>query len=536
MSENEYQSGKTDPNECSARGACSISPDIAALQETAFYFIKQNAHYLVKLEKLGADNKLIKKEIIKDISSLVYINELSESQIFSIIKNEYLLLKNTRLIYENLCGQNKITCVYLKEETGFTKDSSVSTAISAGENLLFEKYNEYSQTQRNLSEIMELVIKSLAFHLVNPEYSEDIDNCTYSSIFKALDLFNHSTINESTVKSEIENLANLDNRVIFKISNSILEKYGEIRKTSVSRSTRAGKAILVSGSNFIELENILNQTLDKNIDVYTHSDLIIAHILKRFMQYPNLKGHYGDKTENNILDFATFPGAIFLTKNAKKNTEYLYRGRLFSSGHIIPKGVIKVENNDYSKIIETALNVKGFKTGKKKTDTILGYDKNELNNIFNKVSRNIKSGEIKRLYIIGTNAYSEIQKAYFESFLSKLEADEYAITFCDTKNTANIYSINLGNYLPLENFVLYKLFEKIPIDANNIYFFFTNCDVMTISNIITLEKHNAKNIYMANCPPTFINPPVFYSFQKFYNIKLTTNPTKDIEGIRNIQK
>ncbi len=42
-------------NECTARGACSIAPNIAALQELVMYFIRQTAFYLLKLEKLGAN-------------------------------------------------------------------------------------------------------------------------------------------------------------------------------------------------------------------------------------------------------------------------------------------------------------------------------------------------------------------------------------------------------------------------------------------------------------------------------------------------
>ena len=131
-------------------------------------------------------------------------------------------------------------------------------------------------------------------------------------------------------------------------------------KADVSYSTAQGKAILVSGSNFSELLKVLKNTENENIDIYTHSDLLLAHSLSEFKKYPNLKGHFGDQTENNILDFATFPGSILLTKNAKRTTEYLYRGRLFSNGYIVPKGVIKIENNDYSELINSAKKCERF--------------------------------------------------------------------------------------------------------------------------------------------------------------------------------
>ena len=72
--------------------------------------------------------------------------------------------------------------------------------------------------------------------------------------------------------------------------------------------------------------NFIGFRKDLNIDVYTHSNLLIAHAFAKFNSYPNLRAHYGDTTENCILDFSTFPGAILLTKNSRNTTEYLYRG------------------------------------------------------------------------------------------------------------------------------------------------------------------------------------------------------------------
>ena len=75
---------------------------------------------------------------------------------------------------------------------------------------------------------------------------------------------------------------------------------------------------------------------------------------------------------------------------------------------------------------------------------------------------------------------------------------------------------------------LKKLFDKYPIDSKKISFFFTTCDVMTISNIIMLKSMNAKNIFMAQCPPTLVNPSVFETFKREYNINITDSPLNDL--------
>ena len=82
--------------------------------------------------------------------------------------------------------------------------------------------------------------------------------------------------------------------------------------------------------------------------------------------------------ENCILDFATFPGAIFLTKNFSQNLEFLYRGRLFTTAKIQPQGVVKIDNDNYTPLIESALAAKGFAKGRAKDSEFVGYDSEKL--------------------------------------------------------------------------------------------------------------------------------------------------------------
>lgn len=529
----EYKNTYIDTNECTSRGACSIAPNIASLQELIMYFIKQTAHYIIKLENSGAVNKSIKYNIINDISALVSINEFSEEQLFTLAVKNYYLLKDTKKAYFELCSNMNIACVELKNKVEFDSSTTLSKAISIGEKIFLQNYTRYTISQKNLTEILYTVIKSTCINLIKLNDFDEFDEEMYQQILHSLDLFNHGKIQCQKIREEIKKLALSDYEARLKISEILINKFGGIEKVQVSHSTRKGKAILVSGNNFLDLKNLLERTKDENIDIYTHSNLMIVHALREFRNYKNLAGHYGDLSENSILDFATFPGSIFLTKNSRKNPEYLYRGRLFSNDYIIQKGVIEIIDNDYSELILSAKEAKGFSKGKIKPFTTLGYNEEELDKNFDEIITKLDNNEIKRLFIIGINIYSEVQKEYFQSLFSKLNKNEYAISFTsETSNKDNILTINTGNYMPLATGIINKLFSKHPITDERIYFFFTKCDVMTISNIITLNNYNAKNIYMSDCPPTIINPSVFKTFKKEYNIQTTTTAQKDLEKIR----
>lgn len=533
MHYNEFQNQSIDTNECTSRGACSVSPNIFLLQELVVFFLQQISYYVLKLEELGAINKSIKFEIINDIAALVSINEFNEEQLYSMIMKEYFLLENTKDAYIKLSSKKKVKAKLLKKTVNISDSTPISKAIAAGEKLFLSRYKKLSIVQKNLVDILEIVIKSCSSNIVNLSEISTFDDKTYHQVLEALNLLNKENLNEKDLKSYISNLAKSDFDLQKKICSSLLDKFGKIENTEVSYSTRKGKAILVSGNNFENLYKILEDTKDKNVDVYTHANLLLSHALSKFKKFEHLIGHYGDKTESSILDFSTFPGAILLTKSAKKNSEYLYRGRLFSNDYVVSKGVIKIENNNYEPLIESALSSKGFARGKTKPSSFVGFDENYVENRFSEIIDKLNSNEIKRLFIIGINPYSELQRLYFKTLLSRMNKDEFALNFSGiTTDSDNILSVNIGNFSPLAIDLLGKFFKNYQIDNQNIYFFFPTCDALTISNIITLNSMEAKNIYMADCSPTLLNPSIFTTFRKIYNVNLTEDAFRDLDKIR----
>ena len=522
-----------DTNECTSRGACSESLNIFLLQELVMFFLQQIAYYVIKLENLGANNKSIKYDIVSDIAALVSINEFNEEQLYSMVMKEYFLLENTRDAYKKLSIKKNMPSAILKKTVNIDNSTPIAKAISAGEKLFLSRYKKLSTRLKNLIDILEIVIKSCCSNLINLNDIDFFDDEIYHEILSALDSLNQSNIQEDELSKLISNLAKSDFKLQLQISNSLIDKFGQIENTEVSTSTRKGKAILVSGNNFENLYELLKETEGKNIDIYTHANLLIAHALRKFKDFENLIGHFGDKTENSILDFSTFPGSILLTKTTKKNSEYLYRGRLYSCDYVVPKGVIKIKNNDYTELIDAAEQAKGFARGKSKPSTFIGYNESEILSKFQEISKNLKSNKFERLYIIGINPYSEVQRMYFKTLLGRLNDNEYAINFSDVfTDKENILSINIGNFCPLVINLLSKFFENYSVSSDNIYFFFPTCDVLTISNIITLNSENAKHIYMADCSPTLLNPSIFTTFRKLYNVKLTGDVYKDLSNIR----
>lgn len=529
MNNNEIQNFGAWNDDCTSRGACSLPPSVSSLQELLLYLIRQTAYYIAGLDKLNLNNPKIIKEIIKTFSSLVFVNELGEKHLYSLILQNYYAFKNCRQTYIDACKTRNIAENLRTFNVKFDENTSVSSAISEGDKILKKEYKSMVSDIRNYMQIFYIVLKSVCLN-INRLY--DFDDCTDSysiEVIKSLNVLNNSTLYE--LLSQIKNLAQKDFLLNLRISKELRLNFGQILKVNVSHSTRSGKAILVSGTNFFDLLNVLELTKDKNIDIYTHSGLLLAHALEKFRQYKNLIGHYGNSTENCIIDFGTFPGAILLTNNSKNNTEFLYRGKIFSNDYLIPQGVTKIKNNDYTSLIDSALNSKGFSKGKIKPDSVIGYNEASCLKLMDKIFEKLVNSEIKHLYIIIGNSHSDQQKEYFKIFLENIKPDEFVLSFSYGKTTDNVFVIDLGYYYPVITEFIYKIIKHRELHSR-IVFLFDACTVCLISGVIYLKGLGVKNIYVSHCSPRLINPSVFDTLVKKYDLNYTANPLNDLNNIR----
>ena len=151
-SNREYKRNYLDTNECTSRGACSVSPSIASMEEVAILFLQQLAYYILKLENFGASNNKIRFEIITTLASLISLNEFSEKQLHTIIVNEYFMLEEVKKTYNQLCKEKNIVPQDIKRISKFNASTTVAQTIALGEKLFLEKYNKISTEQKNLIE------------------------------------------------------------------------------------------------------------------------------------------------------------------------------------------------------------------------------------------------------------------------------------------------------------------------------------------------------------------------------------------------
>lgn len=177
--------------------------------------------------------------------------------------------------------------------------------------------------------------------------------------------------------------------------------YGAQQPTAVRVTPVAGKAILVSGHDLYDLHAVLEQTKDTGINVYTNGELLPAHAYPLLKAYPHLVGNYGGAWHDQQQDFAAFPGPILMTSNCIIEPHISYRRRIFTAGPVGWPGVRHIANGDFSPLIQAAKALPGFKEDEPEQLITVGFARDAVLAVSDKVVNAVRQGAIKHFFLIG---------------------------------------------------------------------------------------------------------------------------------------
>lgn len=504
-------------DECTARGACSVPPSVSAIQETLLVIIRQSAFYICKLKSLEKSTECEDNQIINMFADVAASTAYTDMQLCGMINTAYNILNVLRKRYQDKCKSLNLPKSDLKDKLYIKPEVTLAQIIAIGEQYFHKKYKSMTQDKKLYSDLLVNIIKNTSESLIQLLDYAKTDSDTTDLILNALNMLNKSKVSDSDYLYYIENLNKKNIHILERLYRIQKENFGIITETEVSLSTKKGKAILVSGSNLNDLYSLLEFTKNEEIDIYTHDNLIIAHAFEKFKNYKNLKGNFGSCKENCILDFALFPGAILITKNSNINTEYLYRGRIFTTAKIVPKGIAQIKNNDFSELIKSASEAKGFAKDKDKPSEVVGISQHSLDEYFRTIAEKLNKKELTGIIIFDSFGYNT---DLYDAIAKKTSNKAAILSFSyNIGNIKNSLTINTGYNQGFIWKVLNTLNKYITLNDDDIYYCFSKCDSRTISNMIHLNLIGAKNIYLTNCSPNSINPSLKNFITKHFNIK-----------------
>lgn len=508
---------------CTSRGVCTISPRMASIFEIILLYLREFAYYSLKLQEFNTENENVKNLILNTLSAFVSNPEIPDDIFARVICTYTKELDELKEQYFKLCSEFDKEPEIIDSIIDTEKSCNVISSIRLGEQHFLDKTE--SPRTHAIQELLFFTAKSITIYLLELNSFGEDSSRTIRMIYELLDSMNIPELSDEDVKSLLINAAEEEYALVKKLANLKSQFYGEPQNVEINLSTTPNKAIMVDGTNIRELKDILEITKKLDIDIYTHGEMLAAHAYPEIKKYNHLKGHYGHGTGNSILDFSTFPGAIFIGRHSIDNIDNLYRGRLFTTDIVVPKGVCKIDDK-YDALIEAALDARGFKNGKKQPTQNLFLDKNELKNIIN----SIDFDDFEGICFITQGNDSYENKNYFEKLLKLLPDDILIINFSSGKDKANIININAAFDLDFVYRTLIEIKSNAAASEKPIIAFTPRCDKHITNLIINLQTLGVKKIFMGKCPAKNINPAVVKTFCELFNISQFSNVKDDYKS------
>ncbi len=323
------------------------------------------------------------------------------------------------------------------------------------------------------------------------------------------------------------------------------ETYGHPTPTKVPLGTRPGKAILVSGHDLPDLEEILRLSAEKGIDVYTHGEMLPAHGYPGLRKFPHLYGHYGTAWQNQHREFAAFPGAILMTTNCLQRPREEYADRIFTTGAVGWPGIPHLEREGFAAVIEKALRLPGFTEETAGKSVTVGFGRNAVLSVAGAVVDAVKAGKIRHFFLVGGCDGARPGRSYYTEFVERAPADTVILTLAcgkfrffdrdlgDIGGIPRLLDVGQCNDAYSAVKIAQALAEAFGVGVNDLplSLVLSWYEQKAVAILLTLLHLGIRDIRLGPSLPAFVSPGVLDVLVKEFGLKPITTAEEDLAAI-----
>ncbi|MGO9597897.1 MAG: hydroxylamine reductase [Isosphaeraceae bacterium] len=311
------------------------------------------------------------------------------------------------------------------------------------------------------------------------------------------------------------------------------ERFGTPTPTTVYEGTKAGPGILVTGHDMVDLADLLEQAAGQGVNVYTHGEMLPAHSYPKLRAHAHLAGHYGGPWQNQQWDFPMFSGPIVATTNCVLIPPDSHKDRLFTTRVTAVPGGKRLKTNDFSEVIDLAKKSPALQDRKVRESTI-GFHHSVILGLADKVVEAVKSGAIKRFYVIGGCDGAELGRNYFTNLAKQTPSESVILTLGCGKYRIRNHEYGTVAGLPrlLDMGQCNDAFGAVQVALGLAKAF--NCGVndlplsivlswfeqKAVAVLLSLLALGVKGIRLGPVPPAFVTPTIFRILQEKFDLKL----------------
>ena len=330
------------------------------------------------------------------------------------------------------------------------------------------------------------------------------------------------------------------------------ETYGTPQPTQVPLTIEKGPFIVITGHDLQDLKLLLEQTKDKNINIYTHGEMLPAHAYPLLKQYPHLKGNFGTAWQNQQKEFDHIPAPILFTTNCLMPVRPSYADRVFTTEVVSYPEIVHIgEDKDFTPVIEKAIALGGYtadqhRTGINGGTTVMtGFAHGTVLSVADTVIAAVKAGAIRHFFLVGGCDGARPGRNYYTEFVQKTPADTVILTLACGKYRFN--DLDLGTIGGLPRImdmgqcndaysaikVAIALSEAFGCSVNDLplSLVLSWYEQKAVCILLTLLYLGIKNIYLGPTLPAFVSPNVLNYLVETFQLTPISTPDADLKKI-----
>ena len=511
---------------CTIKGVCGKTDDVANMQDLLLFVLKGISIYTKTARKNNISYN-------KDIDKFVF------DGLFATITNanfdKAVFIERVR---EGLDIRNALRSKLENEGVKFDKDELHESAIwqaftpdeyerKAAETGVLKTENE---DVRSLRELIIYGVKGMAAYAEHAYNLGEEDKEIYAFMQDALAATTDDSLSADELVALVLETGKYGVNVMALLDKANTSAYGNPEITEVNLGVKDNPGILVSGHDLKDLEELLEQTKGTGVDVYTHSEMLPAHYYPAFKKYDHFVGNYGNSWWKQKEEFESFNGPILFTTNClvPPKEKSGYKDKVYTTGAAGFSGFPHIEGRkngspkDFSAIIEHAKKCKAPEAIEEGT-LVGGFAHNQVTQLADKVVDAVKSGAIRKFFVMAGCDGRMKSRDYYTEFAEKLPEDTVILTAGCAKYRYN--KLPLGDIggiprvldagqcndsysLAVIAMKLKEIFELNDINELPIAYNIAWYEQKAVIVLLALLYLGVKNIHLGPTLPAFLSPNV----------------------------
>jgi hydroxylamine reductase len=526
---------------CDVLGVCGKKPEVADLQDLLLYSLMGLSQVVLEGIRFGIQDRRYGKFTVKAAFSTLTNVDFDPERFVDLIQQAVALREEIKKELKSSSHDLRLEEGPATFEPAATLDELLGQAASVG---LFS-YPADNPDILSLKHTVLFGIKGVAAYADHAQILGHVDEDVTHFIFKGLAAIQQTGLNlDDWVKLTLD-CGKAAYRAMELLDAGNTQTYGHPIPTKVPLGHKKGKAILVSGHDLKDLEELLKQTRGKRIFVYTHGEMLSLHGYPKLKAYDHFYGHFGTAWQNQTKEFPDFPGPILMTTNCLQRPGKTYQDHLFTSGMVGWPDIPHIPDADFQPVIDRALAMSGFEEDADKGAVMVGFARHAILDKADDILAAVKAGRIRHFFLVAGCDGAKPGRNYYTEFVEKLPKDCIVMTLACGKY--RFFDKDLGDIDGIPRLLdvgqCNDAYSAIQIALALSRALDTNVNDLPLSMILSWYEQKAvcillallylgiRDIRLGPSLPAFITPNILNFLVERFNIMPIKTPDEDIREI-----